>query len=115
MVYNEPNAPSAGGSHSQQHPTGPSTKGGGSKHVVPKGVSRVLAHLGKDRAPLSRILRDSDIGNLQAGPSSVVTPSALGAAFDIGSGPTALLAILVATAIGLGAYNGARTWRRRRA
>jgi hypothetical protein len=50
------------------------------------------------------------------GPSSssaAGAPSALGSAFDLGSGPTALLAALAGTAVLLLAASGLRVWRHR--
>jgi hypothetical protein len=43
---------------------------------------------------------------------SGTTPSAVGSAFDLGSGPTALLIALAGTAVLLLAASGARSWRR---
>jgi hypothetical protein len=112
-VYHEPDGPSAGG-HQQQPPqptTGPNTAGGGTDTQAPKDLSRVLAQAGADKAPLSRLLNDSG-GSLQAG--SVGSPSLFGAILDMGAGPLALLAILLATALGLAARGPARDWLRAR-
>jgi hypothetical protein len=116
QVYHEPNAPSAG---RQQPPTQPqqpsgSNQSSGKQAHVPKGLSRVLAHAGKDRKPLSNILGESGITSLRSGSGSVGSPSLLGAALDLGAGPTALLAILLATALGLAARGSLRGRRLRR-
>lgn len=51
--------------------------------------------------------------NIQAlAPGSVVAPSALGAAFDVGPGPIALIAVLGGTAALLLVGTGWRGWRR---
>jgi hypothetical protein len=118
QVYHEAPGPSAGRQQQPptqpQQPTGTSQSGGKQKHA-PKGLSRVLAQAGKDRRPLSQLLGpDSGIGSLRNGPGNVGSPSLLGAAFDLGAGPTVLLAILLATALGLAARGSVRGWRLRR-
>jgi hypothetical protein len=81
-------------------------------------TSRSLSHAGKDRKLLSQIVSNPSFGAtrglLKTGAATVAAPSALGAAFDIGSGPTLLLALLVATALALALHGGLRGWRRRR-
>jgi hypothetical protein len=80
----------------------------------PKNLSRVLSQAGKDRGPLSKLLND-DVGSLRQGPATVASPSALGAAFDLGTGPAILLAVLLATAVvGLAARGGLRSRLQRR-
>lgn len=103
QVYNEPNGPTAGG-HQQQ--TGPNTAGGGGTATTPKGLSRVLAQAGADKVPLSNLLTGSG-GSLSAADGGG-SPGLLGAVFDLGTGPLVLLAILLATAIGLAARGGLR-------
>lgn len=117
QVYTE-GAPTAG-SHT---PTPASTPGPGKapspKKPVPPKTVRMLAHAGKDKAALARIISDPSYGAAQqlhgTGATSVVGPSLLGAAFSLGVGPTALFAALLATLIGLAVYGGVRGWRRRR-
>jgi hypothetical protein len=113
QVYHEQSVPSAGAQQQSTPPpaTGTSTTGG---TQTPTNLSRVLAQAGKDKAPLSQLLTDSGPGSLQTGPGNVVGPSALGAAFDLGVGPTALLAILLATAVGFAVHGPVRGWLRRR-
>jgi hypothetical protein len=113
QVYHEQSVPSAGAQQQSTppHATGTSTTGG---TQTPTNLSRVLAQAGKDKAPLSQLLTDSGPGSLQTGPGNVVGPSALGAAFDLGVGPTALLAILLATAVGFAVHGPVRGWLRRR-
>lgn len=74
----------------------------------------MLAHAGQDKAPLSRLMTDSGLGSVQNGASNVGSPSTLGAISSLGVGPTALLAILLASALALGVYGGVRNRRRRR-
>jgi hypothetical protein len=81
-------------------------------------VGHVLSKAGKDKVTLHRIVSlpgyGAQRGILRSTASGVATPTALGAAFDLGAGPTVLLAILLATALGLGAQGGIRSWRQRR-
>jgi len=119
QVYHEPNPPTAGQHQQQpppQQPTASSQSGGGQQQQThaPKGLARVLAQAGQDKAPLSRLLGDAGAGSLQNGSGSVASPGLLGAAFDLGAGPAALLAILLATALALAARGSVRGWRLRR-
>jgi len=79
----------------------------------PSNTARVLAHAGPEKALLSKLagsgLGTSDLKS--TGPAT--SPSALGSAFDLGSGPTALLLILAGTAVVLLGGSGLRFWRRR--
>jgi hypothetical protein len=75
-------------------------------------MARVLSQAGQDRAPLTRLLGSG--GESLQSSGSVASPGLLGAAFDLGAGPTALLAILLATALALAARGGVRGWRRKR-
>jgi hypothetical protein len=109
-VYVEPNGPSAGRGQTAQQPQG---SGAGKKIHVPPKLSRVLAQAGRDRHPLEDLLAGSNVGSLRSG-SNVGSPSALGAAFDLGAGPLALLLILLAIAVGLTARGSLRSWLRRR-
>jgi hypothetical protein len=98
-----------------QEASGPST----SQPVhVPSKTSRLLAHAGKDRAALRAIAGlpgyGAKRGIFGVGAADVGEPSALGAAFDLGTGPTILLALLLATAVAFAAQGGVRSWRRRR-
>ena len=120
-VYVEPDLPKAGGSapqahQGQQNPTGGSNTGGGTQTQTPSNVSRVLAQAGSDQGALKNLVAaDTGLGKVGSEPGDNGSPSALGAAFDLGSGPTILLAILLATVVALGAHGGLRSWRRRRA
>jgi len=115
QVYYDSGAPSAG---EQQPPaqttTGSSKSSGAQQSHTPKRLSRVLLHAGKDRAPLQNLLNgDAAIGNLRSSGGGG-SPSLLGAAFDLGAGPTVLLAILLATALGLAARGSLRGRRGKR-
>jgi hypothetical protein len=113
-VYIEPNVPSAGGHQQQQPPQQQPTGSTGTQTQAPTGLSRVLAQAGEDKAPLSHLLTDSGLGTVKTGPVNVAGSSSFGAAFDLGAGPTALLAILLATALGFAVHGPVRGWLRRR-
>lgn len=103
------------GSGTQPSTSGPATSSGGGQAKTPTKLGRVLAHAGSDKMPLKNLLgADAGITPVRNGAGSVGSPSALGAAFDLGSGPTILLAILLATAIGLALHGSVRNWRSRR-
>jgi hypothetical protein len=111
-VYHEQGAPNSG----RQQPTKPTTTGSksGVKQPQPKHYSRVLAQAGADRGALKKLLNgDAAIGNLSSGAGGG-SPSILGAAFDLGIGPTVLLAILLATGLGLAARGTVRSWLHKR-
>ncbi|HEU5217007.1 MAG TPA: hypothetical protein VFU30_15880 [Gaiellaceae bacterium] len=119
-MYVEPALPGAGGSgpqghQDQQNPTGGSSTGS-TQTKTPSNVSRVLAQAGSDQGALKNLVAaDTGLGQGSSEAGDNGSPSALGAAFDLGSGPTILLAILLATVVALGAHGGLRSWRRRRA
>jgi hypothetical protein len=109
---------------------GKSTSGGGSATggqssgsqgsgllPVSKRTARALAHAGKDRRALSNIVRNPGLGvthNLRTSKlASAPSPTAVGSAFDLGSGPTALLVALAGAAFLLLAGSGLRVWRNR--
>jgi hypothetical protein len=122
LVYVDGGLPGAGGHathgpQGQQNPTGGSSAGGsGTQTQKPDNVSRVLAKAGSDQGALKNLVAaDAGLGKVGSEPGDNGSPSALGAAFDLGSGPTILLAILLATVVALGAHSGLRSWRRRRA
>lgn len=84
---------------------------------VSKKAAQTLAAAGKDRKVVTQLLTNPGYGAFRGFKSSagqITAPTALGAVFDLGSGPTALLAILIATAFGLAVHGGVRRWRQRR-
>lgn len=111
-VYHEQDVPNAGRKQQSPPPTGPNT-GGGPTHIPTK-LSRVLQHAGKDKGPLKNLLTDAGLGDLRTPAAAAGSPSALGAAFDLGTGPLVLLAILIATAVALAARGPVRGWLTRR-
>jgi hypothetical protein len=83
-------------------------------HISPQ-TAKALAHAGKQRRVLASLVQGYGVSRLAEPASSsggASSPSALGSAFDLGSGPTALLVVLAGTAILLLAGTGARSWRR---
>lgn len=104
--------PSGGGAKPTHHSTGtkPTTP-----VSVPSKTARTLAHAGHDKAVLTNLVSGQGLGapqELQPTDEST-SPSALGSAFDLGSGPTALLVVLAGTAVALLGGSGWRFWRRR--
>jgi hypothetical protein len=80
-------------------------------------ATKALQHVNhRDRRVLSGLVKGYGAHRL-AGPQQSVAdsaaPSAIGSAFDLGSGPTALLIALAGTAVLLLAATGVRSFRRR--
>jgi hypothetical protein len=90
--------------------SGPSTKG------LPTKTAHALQHAGSDQRVLSSLLRGygaSQQFETDAPTDDARAPGALGSAFDLGSGPTALLILLGGTALALLGGSGVRFWRTR--
>jgi hypothetical protein len=101
----------------------PPTTGSGKSQVkpvkVPKKTSRAIAHAGKDKKALTNLVKNPGFSvprgiEVSKGYGKVSAPSALGAAFDVGSGPTALFGVLAGVAVLLLGTTGLGAWRRRR-
>jgi hypothetical protein len=78
-------------------------------------MGHTLKHAGKDRRVLASLGQAYGIQrNLAATDTSgaVTSPTALGSAFDLGSGPTLLLIVLAGTAVLILTGSGVRLWRR---
>jgi hypothetical protein len=99
------NNPTTGGQQAGQGST-PVTVSPQTAHALSKG--------GRDSRVLAAIVKNPGYGepNLKSGDAGS-QPSALGSAFDLGSGPTALLLALAATALLLLGGSGFRFWRQR--
>ena len=85
---------------------------------VSKKAAATLAGSGTDKKILTQLLTNPNTGasrGFKSSAAQATAPTALGAVFDLGAGPTALLAILIATALGLVIHGGVRNWRQRRA
>ena len=106
--------PSGGGGSTQtgsgSHSSGPTTP-----VTISGPAARAIKHAGKDSRALASVMRTGPEGLLHSNPSGVASkPSTVGSAFDLGSGPTALLIALAATAVLLLGGSGLRVWHRRR-
>jgi hypothetical protein len=92
---------------------GGSQSGTSSPHIS-KQTALALKRAGADGQSLSGLVKSFGLRRALQGHSSAAAaePTAVGSAFDLGSGPTALLIILGATAVVLLGATGARGWRR---
>jgi hypothetical protein len=93
-----------------------STSGGSgtSTPYISKQTALALKKAGKDGKSLSALVKGYGGARLlQAHSSATTEPTAVGSAFDLGSGPTALLIVLAGTAILLLGATGYRSYRRR--
>ncbi len=114
-VYKECQQNGGGGKTSPTSTTGTQSGSSGTVHHVSSQTTKALNKAGKDKSALSELLKTSGARRLyasKAGSSS--TPSAVGSAFDLTSGPTALLIVLAGTALLLVAGSGMRVWHGRR-
>ena len=68
----------------------------------------------RTRPPWPRCSRGRHSGGTSPARCATTTPTAVGSAFDLSSGPTALLVVLAGTALLLVAGSGMRVWRTRR-
>lgn len=79
-------------------------------------TAKALKQAGKQRRVLSGLVKNYGVQRL-ADPatsgSETSSPTAIGSAFDLGSGPTALLLVLAGTAVVLLGGSGMRVWRGR--
>jgi len=105
----------AGGSKPANHSSSGGTQSTTPVTHVPSKTARVLAHAGHNKALLTNLVSGQGLNapsDLQSsGPATA--PSAIGSAFDLGSGPTVLLLILAGTAVVLLGGSGLRFWQRR--
>ena len=114
-VYKECALPSGGGGGAG-NPSGAGTAPVEHPSPVSNRTLQALNQTGKDKAVLSAMLNGYGVHrHLQAARATEAsdTPSALGSAFDLGSGPTVLLIILAGTAALLLGGSGLRVWRSR--
>lgn len=119
---------SGGGKHGGgSGSSGSSTPSGGSKSAsgsstapsakVSTNAQKAIAHAGKDGSALAKLYKaGGGVRLLQSrnGTSPTSEPTAIGSAFDLGAGPTALLIALAGTAVLLLAMTGVREVRQRR-
>lgn len=79
-------------------------------------TAKALKQAGKQRRVLSGLVKSYGVQRLAepaTGGSETSSPTAIGSAFDLGSGPTALLLVLAGTAVVLLGGSGMRVWRGR--
>jgi hypothetical protein len=120
--------PSAGNVYSECVPTGSGSKSassgahnsgsgtGSAQSPVSAQTAKALQHTSKqNRRRLAHLLGAYGTTRLHApsNPTAATEPSALGSAFDLGSGPTVLLIVLAGTAVLLLGGSGVRVWRHR--
>lgn len=104
--------PSAGGHGGTGGQSGGQSGGPGSTPISSK-TAKAIKQAGKNgRALYAWVRRSAPTALESSSQESASTPSAVGSAFDLGSGPTALLIALAGTAALLLAASGARSWRR---
>ena len=107
-----------GGKHTGSGKASGPGSAGSTRTVVPisSQTAKALKQAGKQRRVLYGLVHGYGVKRLaeptSSGGDATSTPTALGSAFDLGSGPTALLVVLAATAILLLAGTGVRGWRR---
>jgi hypothetical protein len=75
---------------------------------------KALNEAGKDKAALAALVKTNGLRRHIASQGPATSPTAVGSAFDLSSGPTALLIVLAGTALLLVAGSGMRVWRTRR-
>jgi hypothetical protein len=101
------------GAHTTHTSSGPSAPT--SSTPISKGTKKAIKRSGSDRRVISALVRNFGPRSLPTSDRVPATaPSAIGSAFDLGSGPTALLVALAATAFLLLATAGTQGLRRRR-
>ncbi len=106
--HSQPKGSTSGGS------TSPTPVSSSTVHIS-KQTTRKLKKAGSDGQSLSNLLKDSAPPRMLSGSTAPATaPTAVGSAFDLGSGPTALIIVLAGSAVLLFAATGYRSVRQRR-
>lgn len=104
--------PKSGTSGGSTSPTSPVTS---TTVHISKQTTKALKKAGSDGKSLSTLVKDSGTPRMLSSSTAPATePTAVGSAFDLGSGPTALLIVLAGTAVLLFAATGYRSVRQRR-
>lgn len=108
--------PSGGGGNSSSGPSQGGSGKGSSSIPISGRAANAVKHAGKDRRALALVESTRPKDLLQSNPSTGLTaqPSAVGSAFDLGSGPGAFLIALAGAALLLVGGSGVRVWRHRR-
>jgi hypothetical protein len=108
--------PSGGGGKPSSSPTQVSHSSAKTPAPISTKTALALKHAGKDRRVLAALIHGYNLHRHIQSPSAsslTAAPTALGSAFDLGSGPTALLIVLAGTAVLLLTGSGMRVWRSR--
>jgi hypothetical protein len=118
-IYVDCGPPSAGGTH---HSGGgksggtPSTGGSQQTSITPRVSQKeqhALKHAGPDKRVLTNLLENPNLVAQPLKATLTSSPTTLGSAFDLGSGPTTLLVLLLGTVLSLLGTSGFRAWRNR--
>ncbi len=115
QVYKECLPNGAGGKSTGGGNGGTPTGGQGTTPAVSPQLATALKKAGKDGKSLKKLVNAYGIRRVLQSSHAAETsePTAIGSAFDLGSGPTALLIILAGTAVLLLGGSGMRAWRSR--
>jgi hypothetical protein len=114
QVYSECLQTGGGGKTSGSNAANSSSGTSSQAVPIPKQTKAKLKKAGQDGTSLKNLVKGYGTARFLQGhtPAAATQPTAVGSAFDLGSGPTALLIILVGTAVVLLGAAGTRTWRR---
>jgi hypothetical protein len=106
---------SSGGGGGGSKPSGGQAGSSSTTAPISSQARKALRHAGKDRRYLAHLIEGNHPANLiNSGSSGAATaPSAVGSAFDLASGPTALLIALAGAAVLILGGSGVRVWRHR--
>jgi hypothetical protein len=100
------------------HQAAPSTSGGASSGVTVPLTSQAKSKLkskgGKDAPLLKQIITHPGFERKLAAVGDTAQPGTFNAAFDLGTGPTVLFALVLGTVLFVAVSGGLRGWRRRR-
>jgi hypothetical protein len=117
QVYKECLPNGGGGGPTSGAKGGPTSGGqtGSTAVAVSPRTAKALKQAGKDAKSLKRVVKAFGLRRIlqSSHPTGAAAPTAIGSAFDLGSGPTALLVILAGTAFLLLGGSGMRAWRSR--
>jgi hypothetical protein len=119
QVYKEC-LPNGGGGKATRGTKATPTNGGASSGYTPSTISpqaaKALEKAGKNGKSLSRFVKRYGLRRVleSSHATGAAEPTAIGSAFDLGSGPTALLIVLAGTAVLLLGATGFRVTRQRR-
>ena len=116
QVYKECLPNGGGGKPTSGAKGGTQTSGGHTAVAVSPQMAKTLEKAGKDGRSLKRLVNAYGVRRVlqSSHATGAAEPTAIGSAFDLGSGPTALLIVLAGTAVLLLGATGFRVTRNRR-